>query len=44
MLGWLIFDFYPKKMSKEVVAHKADIGIAFDGDADRLGDEDKIRE
>ena len=23
-------------MSKEVVAHKADIGIAFDGDADRL--------
>ena len=27
---------YPNKMSKEVVAHKADIGIAFDGDADRL--------
>ena len=27
---------YPDVMSKEVVAHKADIGIAFDGDADRL--------
>ena len=27
---------YPNQMSKEVVAHKADIGIAFDGDADRL--------
>ena len=27
---------YPNKMSKEVVAHNANIGIAFDGDADRL--------
>ena len=27
---------YPNKMSEEVVAQKADIGIAFDGDADRL--------
>ena len=27
---------YPNKMSKEVVRNQADIGIAFDGDADRL--------
>ena len=27
---------YPEKMSKAVVSNQADIGIAFDGDADRL--------